>query len=658
MRPLLLTALLSAVSLPLGCGGESDPGATQSPTVTDITLTSVDPAVVLPGSTLVLGGAYFIPSFAGATTLHLSGQLDGAEVEVSLPAIFVDYDRMEVAWPGGLEVGLAAAAGLFSGEASLSASSSLDGQRHRSSPLPFDLEVRTELSPRLDTLQNEVLFVNDPVVAHGDGFLLGGDEGYTVAVVEGCFTPDGAGSCDPVGPTEVTASPAAPFDRTRAVFPFSPYIAGIQPGSFSGTVYLLNRPGPLAGGVEQSSTSLPTGNELIEPAINSVYPAVASLGQYVDLGGGGFVGPSPGESPGFAFTLIELDGTFTPEGGSPTPTSLTLVPEPVSGQLVRYVVNEEDELGQAVDLRHDAGQFVGTLRPSVTFGTDTVLGSSTPVNLGVGHVKQVVWLRFLPTYRESLHHFGLKGADSQIRDRVVEVVRRDYAGVNLEVRSERPDDFALYAEVEIGGPDPNGIGLLGYDNTPGKDDGNLRLYDKIGGVNAVTQADGYPGYGGVFVESLFVFSQHPGSFAQAGGPGDPVFDQIFDPFRPDRGGTAVGEAELDGVSWLVESSSCPANDRPTRIACAVWALGGLVGTTVSHEVAHSLGLADPGGGALHNTGDWPNALMDAGSERSFLERAELLGQGPGAFCAHNYDYLRQVLPTPDPDPLPMREECW
>ena len=50
--------------------------------------------------------------------------------------------------------------------------------------------------------------------------------------------------------------------------------------------------------------------------------------------------------------------------------------------------------------------------------------------------------------------------------------------------------------------DPNGLGLFGYDNTPGKDDGNTRLYDKLGGLNAQTQQDGYPGYGGVFLESI------------------------------------------------------------------------------------------------------------------------------------------------------------
>ena len=58
----------------------------------------------------------------------------------------------------------------------------------------------------------------------------------------------------------------------------------------------------------------------------------------------------------------------------------------------------------------------------------------------------------------------LAGVEHGRGQRAIDVVRRDYAGINLEIRTERPDDFILYSEVEIGGADPNGLGLLGYDN--------------------------------------------------------------------------------------------------------------------------------------------------------------------------------------------------
>ena len=105
----------------------------------------------------------------------------------------------------------------------------------------------------------------------------------------------------------------------------------------------------------------------------------------------------------------------------------------------------------------------------------------------------------------------MRAVDSKIRERILAELARIYKGVNIEFRSEAPTDFALYEYVTVVGVDPNNMGLFGYDNSPGKDNGNVRLYDKLGGVNATTQEDGYPGYGGVFVRSLMGFSKHPGS---------------------------------------------------------------------------------------------------------------------------------------------------
>ena len=216
--------------------------------------------------------------------------------------------------------------------------------------------------------------------------------------------------------------------------------------------------------------------------------------------------------------------------------------------------------------------------------------------------------------------------------------------------------------VEIAGPDPNGLGLLGYDNTPGKDRDNVRLDDRIGGVNAQTLESGLPGFGGVFMESLFSFSFHPptGTVGSADVATE-SFDQIFDPLRPDRGGQAVTSADFAGgaVPVLSSGATCPASARPDRIACAVFVLGSVVGSTVSHEVGHSLGLAEPLGSLeeFHNKGDLEGRLMDAGSARSFEERAELMGQGPSRFCVESYEYLRGILPTTELDPPVSRPPC-
>ena len=116
---------------------------------------------------------------------------------------------------------------------------------------------------------------------------------------------------------------------------------------------------------------------------------------------------------------------------------------------------------------------------------------------------------------------------------------------------------------------------------------------------------------------------------------------------------SISATELDA------GTGCPApnGSRPVQIGCAVFVLGSLIGTTLSHEVAHSLGLADPNGDDFHNPGDQPNRLMDGGSARTFGERAELGGEGPGVFCQDDFDYLVSILPSSAPDPLMSRPVC-
>ncbi|HET6611883.1 MAG TPA: hypothetical protein VFG83_07850, partial [Kofleriaceae bacterium] len=112
-----------------------------------------------------------------------------------------------------------------------------------------------------------------------------------------------------------------------------------------------------------------------------------------------------------------------------------------------------------------------------------------------------------------------------------------------------------------------------------------------------------------------------------------------------------------GVPVLDSGDGCPAGDRPAQLGCAIWVLGSLIGTTASHELGHSLGLANPYGDTFHNAGDGKNRLMDAGNARPFAERAELFGEGPGRFCDTAYAYLRDILPTGEPaDPIP-RPKC-
>ena len=649
-----MTARLSLCAAVFGLSSCSTTPVTFDPGLEGLDITAVNPGLVVPGSVIAVQGRSFVGEPWGRSRLRLSGSSGGGSVEVAADARFVDFDRMELDVTGDLIEQLGGNAE-FSGTAVIEVDSQVDGETHASPALSISLSVRRQLSPAIDSVASGALiFVNDKIELHGSGLFLTEGEGRTLASIQGCFRPVGQGACESVSGDEVQVVPASEFDRSRGTFAFGPSIAGIRPGTFEGEVRLRNAH---ATGVQLESDSSAVTYEITEATVFSVTPAAASLGQYVEIAGGGFLG---GDSGGL--TLLELTGEFLPTGqSSPVPIDppLLLVPEFLEGRKVRYVLNEDDSLGQTLDLRRVTGSFTGSVNVITSYEADEVRSNTGSFNLGIAPVKQVVFLDFRPSYVESLRHFGLRALDKKIRDRIIEVVERDYATVNLEVRTAKPEDFSLYMEVEISGPDPNGLGLLGYDNTPGKDTGNLRLFDRIGGVNATTQDDGFPGYGGVFIESLFAFSEHPAPFASKIPAADETFDDIFDPFRPDRGGKPVSAADLSGgFSPLTGAAPCPGASRDEEIQCAVWVLGSLIGTTLSHEMGHALGLANPFGEGFHNLSDEPDRLMDSGSERPFAERAELFGHGPARFCQTEYEYLRQILPTAEPTDTTPRPPCF
>ena len=510
----------------------------------ELDIVSLQPEVLVPGTKLVVEGRSFVEPPWGESQLVLAGTFtDGGQArDVNVKALvrFVDAEHLEVEVTEDLIAQLGAREGELTGTAAVSVLSAVDAQTHVTRDIDVTLSLRPELTPELGALDHaSTIFVNEDIVVQGGGMLLGGAEGATIARVQGCFAArDEAGElgeCAPVGPVDLPVTPAGRFDRASGSFRFAPEVAGIRAGEFRGDVLLRNQH---AGGAQLDSGAVETVAGLSEAEVRGVAPEQVSLGQYLEIEGGGFVG-----GPADQVTLLHLIGQYTRDGtDTPIDIDTLLVPEFVSGSLVRYVLNEDDDLGQ-LGLRESTGSFSGTVAPIVSYGEDEVNGAALDIDVRLAPVVQVVYLNFTQQYISSLQHFGLRAADELIRQRVLDVVQRDYRTINVEVRTEPPADFSLYSEVEVGGPDPNGLGLLGYDNTPGKDVGNERLYDRIGGVNATTQADGFPGYGGVFVESLFIFSEHPNGLAPDSPAVDALFDDVFDPFRPDQSGEAVVSAE-------------------------------------------------------------------------------------------------------------------
>lgn len=641
MRPLIRVAL---GALAAACSAPAEP-ATEPPV-----LAALAPTIALPGTALLLTGHGFLAPPWGLTRLELRGSGAQGEVALSLPVQVRDERSARVVLDAAQHEALGGE-GEFSGVAWVVVDEGGAG-RGVSQEMPVQLALRRTLVPTLASMTDApAIFVNDDLALAGTGLLLGGEEGQSVALVAGCVRR-GSG-CEPVAPLElpVRVDPRADDGRSRGSFRFVPALAGIRPGTFTGTVLLRNRHG---GGAVHDSAPVAVTYRLSPPAVLNVAPRGASLGQRLVIGGGGFVaGDGEGQ------TRLRITGQYAAGGGAPRELSLELLPEFASGRRVYYALNEDDALGRMADLRNGTGLFTGRVTPLVEFRGERTSGTPASVELSLRPVRQVVVLDFTAGYVRALALFGLGAMDRWIRQRVLAAIERDYATINLEVRDEVPHDWAQYASVEISGADPNGIGLLGYDNSPGKDRGNQRLYDRIGGVNATTQEDGFPGYGGVFVESLLVFSTDPHGHARREPIADPLFDAIFDPFRPERGGLPVRARDFaDGpFAPLASGEGCPARTRREQIRCAVWALGSLIGTTVSHELGHSLGLADPDGDRFHNPGDRPERLMDAGGARPFRERAEVAGASPGRFCSDEYRYLRRILPTDEPDDPVPRPPC-
>ena len=660
---LSLLCVLASASLTIGCA-DADDGPKEI-WAEALQLDGVSPLVVLPGTTLTIHGQGFVGALLGTSRVRIraaftpdaGGRLDVdamllvdviSDHELSLPLDGPTYAQLCPNSPGELV-----------GSLQLEVASAATGKVHTTPPIGAGLLCRSSLTPTLVSIDGGSYNLNASITVLADSVLLGGDEGQTSILVSGCFLRQGrAAPCETNGEpfTErrlplVVTDPAERRDGTMAM---APDIVGLYPGTLEATIGLVN---VHADSSETLSDSKPWTVSVLPSWLDSVEQEGSSLGGYVDFLGAGFVGGALDESTEFL-----LQGTFQPDGGGQAlALDLILIAGFDSGERVRYVLDEHDSLGALVNLRTQAGTVSGSFTPRFAKALDTITGSPVTASFRIEPVHQLVYVNFTEGFTDALELFGLRAADAHVRDRIVAKAAWIYRGLHVSFRQEVPRDYLLYAQVDITGFDPNGLDLMGYDNTPGKDVGNLRLYDRIGGLNAAQQEDGYPGFGGVFVTSFMGFSTRPPKAAGVAPlqGADPLFDDTFDRFRPD-GGDPVTNAELVGFTPLTDGSDCPAakGDRVQALRCAVFVLGNLLGGTMAHELGHSLGLADPGGALFHNNTDEPYRLMDAGGNRPLIERAELDGGQAEVFCRQNFDYLVSILPSSDPDPLDYRASCY
>ena len=406
-------------------------------------------------------------------------------------------------------------------------------------------------------------------------------------------------------------------DRNQAQWIAQPQVWGLSSGRVIAQAMVINR----AHGGELRSPILNVELDYLPPQIISLGQTQISRGENLDLFGYGFVGQDSGY-----FTTVTFNGEFVRHDNQQTQVfqEYNLNTTWISGEhLTSYfnpMLNTDHQACSSNDLGGAQGTLSGELMVNIHSTSESAQGEIMPIDLKITGSKQVVYLNFLPAFTDSLRLFGLRNYSANIIDQVLQVVHRDYQGLNVEFRLSPPQDFSLYSVIEIGGPDPNSQSLFGLDNTTGLDTCNQRLDDYLAGVNA----DSGGLFGGVFVESFLRLSPTLGDSMLA----DPLFDEIFLPVI--RTPAQVNEAA----------------DRMQVITLAIEVLGNLVGNTLSHELGHSLGLpVDPGCGSYHNA---PGELqiMDCGQDRPFIERAGLDPRGYATWTSANRLYLETILPMP------------
>ncbi|MBU1221133.1 hypothetical protein KKF34_01520 [Myxococcota bacterium] len=628
-----------------------------------ITLSDAWPTIVLPESKIFISGEVFPDSSFGTLELNISGNFTDGSGNVRSYTVSDTLTRQQ--WNQGFwvlssDITGTADFGSFTAEITVSAVSSKTGLKYQSSTLSKTFQYVTELVPVLNSVQSSgVEYFETPVTLEAENLCITEEECESVIVFDGCFLPEGSsGPCISEGTTisdaQVPVFNVNNVTRSDGKMSFGVDVFGVTPGNFTGEVFIRNYMNPTKF---NDSASVSMDIELLGSTLYGALTTASSLGGFIEFEGDGFA--PQGDICG---TQIRFEGYFHSEkNNADTDIILLFVPEVISSQKVRIIVEENSGFGDYIDLRNDYGSLEGEFFSEVCCGGSCIESSPITESIALDSVKQLIQLDFMDSYVVALSMFGLERLDEEIRMRAVETMDNIYRGINIEIRRNKIQDYALYSRVEIHGADPNGLNLLGYDNTVGKDVGNIRLHDVLGGVNSRTQEDGYPGYGGVFLESYFGFSNHPPQGIFRLEMASDLFDGIFDEFRPDQGGTSVTLEEVTQFIPSMDGSECflTSPNRRQKMACAVFVLGNMLGGTLAHELGHSFGLAQPDSTtSFHNEGNEELRLMDSGTERPFEERSGLHIQGFERFCRENYDYLRSVLlKRTEVDPISNRPGC-
>jgi hypothetical protein len=622
LRTLLAAAIIALIATP-SCGTDTDTTAI----LPQLTVLDIGPRPLLPGTNVIIKGTGFVPPEVALINAYVDGQVSGVPVTFMVQPERIDDETL--LFNIDLTIGsiLIRPNGLLLGNLVIERIPLLNAEPDVAI-FPLSIGTETQIFPSMQTVQPTVVYPGEEMQVQGAGFLHP-SEGMTLVRFEGEFQTVFPVETKIIDGLTIPAAGLDPMSRSTLSFELTPDVFGIRPGAFVGAMSIVNQP---MNSTLVESPPLNVGPiPLKAPYVNKVFPLQASRGQRITFDGRGFL-----RSDGLfqSASIILLEGTFSPNRGAPEEwigsDAIALLPDALEDNTrFEHVLRlQQDVDGEIYGFGTVPGVFVGKATPVVLAGEETVSGEGLPVQIVIRPPTQMVYVKLLPSFDEALDAFGLVVEREAVKARIMEVLKRDYEGVNIGFSFEWPDDFEEFTTVEIGAYDPNGSNLFGLDNTAGKDVGNLRFDDVVGGFNADTRASNSAAYGGVFPAEFLNISPTLSNNPLA----SPRFDDIFAAVVPLLGGEPANPGEMLNGSW-----------RGQAISESVRVFANLVGNTVTHEVAHALGLTSIDG-HFHNIGDNPGWIMDSGGFRPFPERAEIDGYPPAKFSPFNREYLELVLP--------------
>lgn len=616
-RSIALAALLTACTAPTGHA----PIAPAPPLRLDVQA----PAEAFPGARFDVAGDGFLWGSAGETVVWFDGTLDGRPIAFPWPPLEVGPRRIRLGLtPAVLEV-LPLPAGRLMGRLRVELHPADQPGARRRGAAALDLVLRATPKPTLTAVDPGPIAPGEGLIVSGAD-LVDGDEGRMMLELAGRFVPN-----DPSRPVRPLPAVRRPLverrGRTQGVFASPADAFGLTPGEFEGRARLVLEGPSSAVTPWLDHVSITT----VDPELPPPPPSTLRRGTSIRLETRGAL---PLDAAAQTSTLVHLVGEHRTLDGARTPVDAWWVPEDIDpGRSFRLALRTRiaAETGASPALVGPPwwpGTFTGMLSVTLRVGREAVTSLAVPFSLTLAPEAQAVFIDVRPGFADGLARFGLEAAAPAIIDRVLAVCARDFSGLRVSCSASPPGDALEFVTVELGGQDPNGRNLFGLETSPRKDVDNRRLDERIGGRDPETEA-----FGGVFVSSFLALSPGAPDPSPLAGP---AFDIVFAPFSPEISPDAVPfDPAVDG----------PGTNRATLADEAVRVLGSLIGSTVTHELGHALGLSAATDG-VHNPGDWPGDLMDAGEYRPLAERAEFGGHPPARFTGPNARALERILGEP------------